>query len=295
MRRVTRRNFVGGAVGISVAWLCGLPQGTWAGASVEHDKAGVRGMRLGLVTYNLAKDWDLPTIIKNCREAKFDGVELRTTHKHGVEPDISQQRRIEVRKMFEDSGIVLWGLGTVCEFHSPNQDEVRRNIEMCKAFVVLAKDIGARGVKVRPNALPKGVPVEKTLEQIGRALTECGNFAADYGVEIWLEVHGQGTSHPPHIRKIMESCEAHNVGVCWNSNNTDVKDGSVREYFELLRPYIKSVHINELWREDYPWRELFALLKASGYDRFTLAEIPESPDALRLMRYYRALWLELTR
>ena len=42
-------------------------------------------IRLGTVTYNLAKDWDIPTIIKNCEEAKFDGVELRTTHAHGVE------------------------------------------------------------------------------------------------------------------------------------------------------------------------------------------------------------------
>ncbi|MCS7252587.1 MAG: sugar phosphate isomerase/epimerase family protein [Armatimonadota bacterium] len=291
MRYIARRNFIGGMIAA-----CGA--GLWGALGVSQGgqaKAEVRRMRLGLVTYNLAKDWDLPTILKNCREAKFEGVELRTTHRHGVEPDISQQRRIEVRRMFEDSGIVLWGLGTVCEFHSPEQDEVRRNIEVCKAFVVLARDIGAKGVKVRPNAIPRGVPVEKTLEQIGRALTECGRFAADHGVEIWLEVHGQGTSHPPHIRKIMEHCEAQNVGVCWNSNSTDIKDGSVKEYFELLRPYIKSVHINELWREDYPWRELFTLLKAAGYDRFTLAEIPESPDALRLMRYYRALWLELTR
>lgn len=294
MHRMTRRNFIGAMAATCAAGLW-LPKEAYAAQPTKRGDVGVRRMRLGLVTYNLAKDWDLPTIIKNCREAKFEGVELRTTHRHGVEPDISQQRRIEVRRMFEDSGIVLWGLGTVCEFHSPNQDEVRRNIEMCKAFVVLARDVGAKGVKVRPNALPKGVPVEKTLEQIGKALTECGNFAADYGVEIWLEVHGQGTSHPPHIRTIMEHCEAKNVGVCWNSNNTDVKDGSVKEYFELLSPYIKSVHINELWREDYPWRELFTLLKAAGYDRFTLAEIPESPDALRLMRYYRALWLELTR
>lgn len=252
-------------------------------------------MRLGLVTYNLAKDWDVPTIIKNCRETGFEGVELRTTHKHGVEPDISPNKRGEVRRMFEDSGIVLWGLGTTCEFHSPDSTVVERNIETCKAFVLLARDIGARGVKVRPNALPDDVPVEKTLEQIGSALRECGRFAAENGVEIWLEVHGKGTSHPPHIRTIMEYCQHPQVGVCWNSNNTDLKDNSVREYFALLSPYIKSVHINELWREDYPWRELFALLKGAGYDRFTLAEIPESADPIRLMRYYRALWRELTR
>ena len=42
-------------------------------------------MKLGLVTYNMAKDWDVPTIIKNCQDTGFEGVELRTTHAHKVE------------------------------------------------------------------------------------------------------------------------------------------------------------------------------------------------------------------
>jgi len=252
-------------------------------------------MRLGLVTYNMAKDWDIPTIIQKCRATGFEGVELRTTHAHGVEPSISQARRREVRQMFADSGVVLWGLGTVCEFHAPDQAVVRQNVEMCKSFVVLARDVGAKGVKVRPNALPEGVPVEQTLEQIGRALRECGAFAADHGVEIWLEVHGSGTSHPPHIRTIMDHCAHPQVGVCWNSNLTDIKDGSVREYFRLLEKDIKSCHITELCDARYPWRELFGLLKQAGYDRFTLAEIPGSSDPERVMRYYKALWDELRR
>jgi hypothetical protein len=152
-------------------------------------------------------------------------------------------------------------------------------------------------VKVRPNALPKEVPVEKTLAQIGQALRECGKAAANRGVEIWLEVHGPGTSHPPHVRTIMEHCGLDNVGITWNSNPTDVKNGSVSEYFELLRPWLKSCHINELY-SSYPWRELFTLLRQCGYDRYTLAEIPGTPDVAsgeRLLRYYKALWQELIR
>ncbi len=57
--------------------------------------------RLGLVTYELAKDWNIETIIKNCEDAGFEGVELRTTHKHGVEPSLSKSRRAEVRKRFD--------------------------------------------------------------------------------------------------------------------------------------------------------------------------------------------------
>ena len=67
---------------------------------------------LGLVTYNLAVNWDIETIIKNCAKTGFEGAELRTTHKHGVEPSISSSRRAEVKKRFADSGVRLVSLGT---------------------------------------------------------------------------------------------------------------------------------------------------------------------------------------
>jgi sugar phosphate isomerase/epimerase len=269
------------------------PQGT---TSADTRKEPQSKMKLGMVTYNVAKDWDLPTLIGQCEELGFEGVELRTTHAHGVEVALSAAERQEVRKRFEDSPVTLWGLGSTCEFHSADNAEVEKHIGMCRDFVALAADVGAVGVKVRPNGLQtdKGIPAEQTLEQIGRSLRTCGEFAADHGIEIWLEVHGRDTSHPPHIRTIMDHAQHPQVGVCWNSNPTDIKDGSVKTYFDLLKDDIKSCHITELANPAYPWRELFTLLRATGYDRFTLAEIQDSPDQERLLRYYRALWLELT-
>jgi sugar phosphate isomerase/epimerase len=82
-----------------------------------------------------------------------------------------------------------------------------------------------------------------------------------------------------------------NVYACWNSNPTDVVDGSVRQNFDLVGPKIHEVHLHDLTDEKYPWRELFALLDAQGFDGYTLAEIPESSDPERVLRYYRALWL----
>ncbi len=83
---------------------------------------------------------------------------------------------------------------------------MKKNIETCKQFVELVADIGGKGVKVRPNGLPKDVPVEKTLEQIGKSLIECGKAAADAGIEIWVEVHGPGTQIPANSKTIMEHC-----------------------------------------------------------------------------------------
>jgi hypothetical protein len=63
-----------------------------------------------------------------------------------------------------------------------------------------------------------------------------------------------------------------------------------------LKHKIGLVHITELHRVEYPWLELFTLLKSSGYEGFTLAEIPgcdSLSDSVRVMSFYRALWSKL--
>ena len=146
-------------------------------------------------------------------------------------------------------------------------------------------------MKKVPSALvDKGVPVEKTLEQIGLALRECGQAAADLGVQVRLEVHGRDTCEPRNMRTIMDHADHPNVYICWNSNQPDLINGSVKGNFDLLKHKLALVHINELHKAEYPWRELFSLLKTEGYAGYTLAEIPESPEPERLLRYYRALW-----
>ena len=252
-------------------------------------------MKLGLVTYNMAKDWDVPTIIKNCQDTGFEGVELRTTHAHKVEVELSASQREEIRQAFGDSPVELAGLGSAFDYHSIDQDIVRQNIEGTKEYSKLAADVGAPGVKVRPNGLPQEVSVEQTLEQIGNSLRECGEFANNLGVQIRLEVHGGGTSELRHVRTIMDVADHPNVYVCWNSNFGEVEDGSIQKPFNLVKGKIGLVHITELHRTEYPWRELFTSLKESGYQGFTLAEIAGSSDPIRLMNFYRALWTELTR
>jgi sugar phosphate isomerase/epimerase len=296
----TRRQFLTTAAALTAA---GLPlSGSIAAAAPSNQTAKPLLFKLGLVTYNVAKDWDLPTILRICKATGVAAVECRTTHKHGVEPSLGADARKEVKQRFADSGVLFWGCGSVCEFHAPDPGVVRKNVEECKGFVQLVAELGGRGVKVRPNGLPKGVPVEKTLEQIGKALIECGQAAKNAGIEIWVEVHGAGTQEPANIKTIMEHCGHKNVGLTWNSNPTDVKDHSVAESFRLLEPWVRSCHINDLYKDAsgaYPYRELFRLLRESGYDRYTLCEVGKTPPDIatgeEFLRYYKALWQELAK
>jgi sugar phosphate isomerase/epimerase len=252
-------------------------------------------MFLGAVTYNVLKDWDLETIVKQLEAARFEAVELRTGHKHGVEPSIPPAERERVRRRFENSKIRLLSFGSTCEFHSPDPAVRRHNIDIGKQWIELAHDTGAWGVKVRPNGLPKDVPTETTVSRIGECLRELGDYGGGRGVEIWMEVHGLRTQEPPVSAAIMKATRHDSVGLCWNSNPTDIVNGSVKQYFDLLRPWVKNVHINELADVRYPWRELFSLLQKSKYDRYTLCEAAESKEPERFLRWYRALWTELMR
>ncbi len=257
--------------------------------------------KLGIVTYNVPKDWDLPTLLKVCKEVGIAAIECRTTHKHGVEPSLTADQRKDVKKQFADSGVVFWGCGSVCEFHSDNPTVVKKNIEDCKQFVKLVQDIGGKGVKVRPNGVPKGADEQKTFEQIGKALQECGKAAADAGVEIWVEVHGAITQIPKNMKTIMEACGHKSVGVTWNSNAADIEEKSVAKSFELLKPWIRSCHINDLENDasgKYPYRELFKLLRGIGYDRYTLCEVGKSYDVdegTEFLKKYKALWDKLVK
>jgi sugar phosphate isomerase/epimerase len=247
-------------------------------------------MKLGFVTYMIAAEWDVDTIIKKCEELGYEGVELRTSHKHNVETNLTKREREEVRKKFENTNVKLVGLGTCFEFHSPDKEELKKNIEGTKEYVILAKDVGAEGIKVRPNAFPEGIPKEKTIEQIGNSLREVSSFAFDYGIKIRLEVHGREISKPVYIKEIIDIADHPNLYVCWNSNRTDIDEtGTIENNFNLLKDKIDILHINELW-SDYPWITLFRLLKNINFKSFCLAEIPSNPEPERLLRYYKALF-----
>ncbi len=269
----TRREFLRNSVALGAGIVAAGPLG-WV---VAADKPTSK-MRFGLVTYLWGQDWDLPTLIANCEKTGVLGVELRTEHAHGVESALTESQRRDVKKRFADSRVTLVGLGTNFAFHYPDSDRLAKEIAGAKQYIKLAHDCGASGVKVKPNDLPKGVPYEKTIEQIGRSLNELGEFAADYDQQVRLEVHG-GCSLLPTIKAIMDVADNPNVSVCWNCNSQDLEGEGLAYNFRLVRPrFGDTVHVRELNLADYPYQELMNLMVATDYAGWVLLEARTRPE-----------------
>ena len=237
-------------------------------------------MKLGLVTYQWAKDWDVPTIIKNCTETGIMGVELRVNHAHGVNYNMSASERAEVKKQFDDSPIEIVGMGTNEQYDWVEPEKVKESIETTKKWLNLSKDVGGTGVKVKPNALHTDVvPKEKTLEQIGKALNELGQYAQDMGQLIRLEVHGRETQQLPNIKAIMDNVSNKGARVCWNCNDQDLMGEGLEYNFNLVKDkFGDTCHVRELNVGSYPYQQLMDLFVGIDYDGWILLECRTDPD-----------------
>ena len=285
---ITRRNFLQRSIaaGIGLAAIKNL--------TACSDPAN-KGMQFGLVTYLWAQYWDLPAIIANCEKSGFAGVELRTQHAHGVETSLNAAQRADVKKRFADSPVTCIGYGANFEYHSPDPAKLRENIDQTKEYIKLCSDIGATGIKVKPNDLPADVPPEKTITQIAASLNEVGQFAKDYGQLVRVEVHGPKTQEIPVMKAIFDQVTEPLVKICWNSNDQDLLPPGLEANFNSVKKWFgDTVHIRELNDGNYPYQQLFDLFKAIDYKGWILLEARTEPaDTVAAMKEQLRIFNEM--
>jgi sugar phosphate isomerase/epimerase len=235
-------------------------------------------MRLGLVTYLWGKDWNNDTLIKNLSQSGIYGVELRVEHAHGVSPSLSKAERKDVRKKFRDGDIEIVGMGTNQQYDFPDGKKLFESIEKTKEYILLSRDIGGSGVKVKPNQFHADVPKSRTIEQIGRSLRQLALFGADYGQQIRLEVHGTETQEIDNIKAIMDVADHPNATVCWNCNPEDLKGNGLEYNFNLLKDRFGDIcHVRELDEQPYPYQALMNHFVQMDYKGWVLLECRTDP------------------
>ncbi len=250
-------------------------------------------MRLGLLSYNIAKHWDLPTFLEKAKEIGFEGVEFRVdlNHGHGVELDRTKEERRRIRELCKEAGVAICGLGSGCRYDSPDPKVLQENIDRTKRLLQLTADVGAPGLKVVGNNFheAEGIPKEQTIKQVAMAMRQCGLFAKDLGVDLRFEMHGDFNYWEYAVRVVRGAGDGR-VGLIYNSDRRDVVNGSVAETLKRVIPYVTHIHMRDLIAPEYPHREMLQIFKRAGYRGYCVAEIPESADPVRVLNYYVALW-----
>ena len=97
-------------------------------------------MKLALLTYNLARTWDLDKIIKAAKDYGFAGIEFRVEakHAHGVELERTAQERRDILNKIQDAYLEVACLGTSSRFENPDEGERRKQIDRTKQYIAFS-------------------------------------------------------------------------------------------------------------------------------------------------------------
>lgn len=252
-------------------------------------------MKLSLLTYNLGRDFELDELIEICEKYDYDGIEFRSgVGPHGVELEASADERKAIKHRMEDSELEIAGIGTGCRFESLDDSERQEQIDEAKAFIDLAADIGCPRIRVFGNSFPEGADENEVIENVGAALAEIAEHAEPAGVDCNLELHGD-FSYWEYSLRAVELADHQRVGIVYNCNVSELPYGSIGQFLEPIKPYLRHVHLHEL-ENVYPYKLLFRWLKDIGYTGFNSVESdPPSPDAERIIQIYSLLyeaWVE---
>jgi len=248
-------------------------------------------VKLALLTYNLARRWNLEKIIEVARASGFAGVEFRAEagHEHGVELERTTAERREIRDRIEDAYLEVACLGTGARFESPDPTQRQVQIDQTRRYVELAADVGCRRVRVFGNVIPPGVRRDDCIAYVGESLHALGEFAAPRGVDVLLEMHGQ-FNYWGFARRAVELADHPRVGIVYNCDNRDLVAGSAAATYSQVRTRIRHVHLHEL-TNGYPYPELFALLHADRYEGYLSSEVgTELPTTEHYLALYAALF-----
>ena len=250
-------------------------------------------MKLSLLTYLLGKDMELAKLLEVARKNRIPGIELRAElgHKHGVELDTTAEQRAEIRKRCEDAGVAICSIATGCRFQSLDAAERQENVDRGKAFIDLARDVGAPRIRVFGDRF-EGNDEEAVVHNVGQCLRQLGEHAAGSGADVCLEMHGDFYKWQ-HALKAVQIAGHPRIGIVHNCDPREAKDGPISDSIGTVRDYIRHVHVHDIESSSYPYREFFGIMKSAGYDGFMSLECEQSSDPERVIGLYAALFREM--
>ena len=292
-KEVSRRSFLSQGVRVAIGALATTTLTSCNSLRTADSAKRSTRTRFGFTTYQWGKDWDIPTLITNCRKAQVFGVELRTSqsYAHGVELELNAEQRREVKKRFLDSPVILVGLATSERYDSPEAAKLKLAIENTKAYIKLSRDTSGSGVRVFPNSFHDGVPREKTIEQIGNSLNIVGAFAADYDQQVRLEAHGNAGDLPT-LRAIMDRVDQPSVRVKLNSDKRDTAGQGFEHNFNLVKDLLgDTLHLHNLKDTGFPYQLQMDLLVKMGWTGWQMLEVSHKvPDRVQALIEQRQIW-----
>lgn len=252
--------------------------------------------------------WTLDAVIDAAIRLGFHGIELRFIENDDLlwrRPEFSGSGLKATRNRLAAGGLQVSCLDTSCFFHFPEPLRRKQSLDMGRAMIDLAAELGAPAIRVFGDRIQECADRTTTVGWIVEGIQELADFGRTAGVQVWLESHGD-FARACDTLEILQRADRPNTGVIWDPLNAYSEFGEEpQKGLSILGKKIRHVHVKDArpplqsahddrWEPvlmgtgEFPAQSLIHLLIKSAYDRFVSfewekrwhPEIPEPEIAL---------------
>ncbi len=250
-------------------------------------------MHLGLMAYQMAKDWDIETTARLCRSGKMESFEFLAdaTYRQKISLDMQPAEAKKARKLLTENGVQIAGLAINECFDGPSVAAVKESVTRTKQYVLLAVDLGAPRLRCLGEFFHEDEPKAWTLARVANALTEVVQYASGLGVDVAFEMRG-GFAHWEDALEVIKRVNHPRCYLIHNSLPANTPLNDFDRVFDILCPHIGHVHFNDLLDPKFPYKRFIRKLRDSNYEGHCTLQLDPSQDPLRVLHLTRALFDE---
>jgi sugar phosphate isomerase/epimerase len=244
-------------------------------------------MKLGYASFSFPKDTPIENIIKTLSTIGFDGIEVSAWSGYQTDIDrLSEEDWRRIRRLVQDSGLVVNALGCHTAILEPN-DRIRRNrIERTKRCIDAALQLECPIVDTLSGPKPKDLSDRESWDILARALREILDYAEKNGITVGFEPHvGNFVYQLGTIQELLRILPSKHLAVTFDQSHFAIQGSDLRAALRELKDSIRHVHVKDV-RGIFPeyeflipgegtfsFEDFFLELHGIGYGGFVTAEV----------------------
>ena len=190
-------------------------------------------------------DWSFDEIVARGVEYGYDGVEIRLIER---ETDLLKRKEFRSpelaarKRQLADSGFRVCGLSSSVRFEETDRTVREVQLAAGRAYCDLARELGAKFVRVFGDMLRPGEDDAPQLEWIASGLQSLGEYASTVGIDILIETHGD-FCRSGNMVALLSRVTSPSVGVLWDTHHPWRFHGeSIADTWAALKEWTRHTH-----------------------------------------------------
>jgi len=236
-------------------------------------------------------EWTLEEIIEAAKRDRFDGIEFRGLLSEidlVNAPEFSPARIAETRTRLEDAGVGVSCLSSSVVVVASTGTEVDRReaIAHAKRYIDLAKEVGARCVRLFGGNVPATLLPSEAYDRAAGSLRDIGDYAQERGVIAAVETH-DALIQSDRLMNLIRLADHPAVRVLWDIHHPyRIAGESIAYTVNQLGNHVAATHLKDsvlsaegegytytlLGHGDVPLQAALHALKEMGYDGYLTLE-----------------------